>query len=772
VAAGDPVIDSSVRAFGKTALFGKLVSLEARGMDSAGRPSDGIAPSDRLLRATIEQWDTALCWIGADGTIAGANPCFTRWTGRPAETLIGRPLLSVLDLGGRDWAAVWDGLSSGGQPPGAGSLTPPRADPIPVDLRWQRLDGQTQPLLLCQMQTFDERERADAVARLQQDVLELVAAGRSLKLVLDFLCRQVETCAPELACSVLLLDDDRRLRFTAAPSLPAAYNAAIDGEEIGPAVGSCGTAAWRGTAVEVTDIANDPLWADYRDLALSHGLAACWSSPIKGRDAQVLGTFALYYREPRGATSFHRRMLAACVHLCALAVEHDRARAEINRLAFFDTLTGLPNRALLRDRATAALALAGRTRQPVTLMFLDMDRFKTINDSLGHAVGDRLLVEVAERLRRLFPDGDTLARLGGDEFVALLPGCDAGHAALVAERLLACLSVPTAVADLALTPTASIGIAVHPNDGADFDTLLRQADSAMYRAKQAGRNRCHFYRSDMNEQAVRRLEMEAALREALERGEFALHYQPQVRLDGRRLHRVEALIRWSHPRWGAVSPMEFIPLAEECGLIDGIDAWVLETAVAQLARWRTAGLAVPGVAVNMSAVRFAHGDLPDHVRGVLEANGVPADQLTLEITERLMMSEEVGVQDALDALHALGVTLSIDDFGTGYSSLSYLKRFPMGELKIDRSFVKELDIDAANRPLVRAMIQIGEALGLAVVAEGVEREAQHRMLEAEGCCIAQGYLYARPMAAEAFERWLADGGVPEDATPAACTITL
>ncbi len=726
-------------------------------MDSAGQTMDVVGPSDRLLRATVEQWDTALCWIGADGGIVGLNPCFVRWTGRSVEALIGRPILSVLDMGGRGWAAVWSGLTDGGQPPGAGVLTPPRAEPVPVDLRWQLLAGLSEPLALCQMQTFDERERADAVARLQQDVLELVAAGRSLKLVLDFLCRQVEACAPELACSVLLLGEDRRLRFAAGPSLPAAYNAVIDGAEIGPAVGSCGTAAWRGTSVEVTDIATDPLWADYRALALSHGLAACWSSPIKGRDSQVLGTFALYYREPRGAKPFHRRMLAACVHLCALAIEHDRARAEINRLAFYDTLTGLPNRALLRDRATAALALAGRTRQPVTLMFLDMDRFKTINDSLGHAVGDRLLVEVADRLRRLFPDGDTLARLGGDEFVALLPGCDAAHASLVAERVLACLSVPTTVADLSLTPTASVGIAVHPDDGADFDTLLRQADSAMYRAKQAGRNRCHFYRSDMNEQAIHRLEMEAALCEAVERGEFTLHYQPQVALDGCRLHRLEALIRWTHPRWGAVSPVEFIPLAEECGLIDGIDAWVLETAVAQLARWQAGGLAVPGVAVNMSAVRFAHGDLPEHVRDVLARHGVQPSQLTLEVTERLMMSEETGVHDTLDALHALGVTLSIDDFGTGYSSLSYLKRFPMGELKIDRSFVKELDIDAANRPLVRAMIQIGEALGLTVVAEGVEREAQHRILAMEGCCIGQGYLYARPMAADAFERWLAQG---------------
>ncbi|PWC35844.1 EAL domain-containing protein [Azospirillum sp. TSO35-2] len=748
-------------------------------MDLAGAALDDGLPSDRLLRVTVAQWSAALVWAAADGTIVGANPWFAQLAARPLESLIGRPLPALLDLGGRDWSAVWDGAHGGRAPPGIGTLCAPRSEPVPVDLHWQTLTDGSEPLLLCEMRSFDERERAEAVARLQQDVLELVATGRSLRLVLDFLCRQVETCAPELACSVMLRDDENRMRVIAGPSLPAGYSAAIDGLEIGPGVGCCGSAMWRGEAVLATDIANDPLWAGYSDSALMHGLAACWSNPIKGRDARVLGSFALYYHEPRGIAPFHRRLVEACVHLCALAIEHDRARAEINRLAYFDTLTGLPNRQLLTDRATAALALAGRTRQPVTLMFLDIDRFKTINDSLGHAVGDELLVEVATRLKRLFIDGDTLARLGGDEFVALLPGCDAAHASLLAERILATLAVPATIADLTLTPTASIGIAVHPDDGGDFDTLLRQADAAMYRAKQAGRNRCHFFRRDMNEQAVRRLEMEAALREALSRqeeasrtggdGPFELHYQPQVRLKPPCLHRVEALIRWTHPRWGMVSPVEFVPLAEECGLIDRLDSWVLETAVAQLARWRAAGVPVPGMAVNVSAVRFARGDLPDQVHAVLTANGIPATDLTLEITERLMMTEEVGVHDALDALHALGVTLSIDDFGTGYSSLSYLKRFPVGELKIDRSFVKELDIDAANRPLVRAMIQIGESLGLTVVAEGVERDTQHRMLEAEGCGIGQGYLFARPMPADALAVWLAaEGKVWTDCGPGCC----
>ncbi|AWU92873.1 EAL domain-containing protein [Azospirillum ramasamyi] len=751
-------------------------------MDSAGAALDDRLPSDRLLRVTVEQWSAALVWTAPDGTIVGANPAFARLAGYPPDGMLGRSLSALLDIGGRDWQTVWGGAGRGDHPPpGSGTLCIPRRDPVPVDLYWQHLADGADTLLLCEMRCFDERERAEAVARLQQDVLELVAAGRSLKQVLDFLCRQVEACAPEVTCSVMLCDDENRMRVAAAPSLPGSYAAAIDGLAIGPEVGSCGSAMTLGEAVMSVDIAGDPRWAPHQHIPLSHGLAACWSNPIKGRDARMLGSFALYYREPRPVAPFHRRLVEACVHLCALAIEHDRARAEINRLAYFDTLTGLPNRQLLADRATAALALAGRTRQPVTLMFLDVDRFKTINDSLGHAAGDRLLVEVATRLRRLFIEGDTLARLGGDEFVALLPGCDAAHASLLAERVLASLSVPLAVADLTLTPTASIGIAVHPDDGMDFDTLLRQADAAMYRAKQAGRNRCHFFRRDMNEQAVRRLEMEAALREALDRqaagprgdaeGEagFELHYQPQVRLNPYGLHRVEALVRWTHPRWGAVSPMEFVPLAEECGLIDRLDSWVLETSVAQLGRWRAAGVPVPGLAVNVSAVRFARGDLPDQVRSVLAANGIPAADLTLEITERLMMTEEVGAHDALDALHALGVTLSIDDFGTGYSSLSYLKRFPVGELKIDRSFVKELDIDAANRPLVRAIIQIGEALGLTIVAEGVEREAQHRMLEAEGCAIGQGYRFARPMPAAALADWLAaEGRQRVECPPEAC----
>ncbi|BAI70934.1 oxygen sensor diguanylate cyclase/c-di-GMP phosphodiesterase [Azospirillum sp. B510] len=736
-------------------------------MDSAGTALDDRLPSDRLLRVTAAQWSAALVWMSADGIIIGVNPGFCQLAGSPPEAMIGRSLPDLLDLGGYDWRAVWDGVRGDHPAPGTGALRLPQRDAIPVDLQWQPLTDGDETFLLCAMRCFDERERAEAVARLQQNVLELVAAGRSLKQVLDFLCRQVEACAPDAACSVMLCDDENRMRVAAAPSLPAAYVASIEGFPIGPDVGACGSAMSRGVAIMSADIATDPRWKPFWAETQAHGLAACWSNPIKGRGARILGSFALYYRKPRAVSPFHSSLVQACAHLCALAIEHDRARAEINRLAYFDTLTGLPNRQLLADRATAALALAGRTRQSVTVIFLDIDRFKTVNDSLGHAVGDRLLVEVTARLRPLFIEGDTLARLGGDEFVALLPGCDAAHASLLAERVLAALSVPMTVADLTLTPTASIGIAVHPDDGLDFDTLLRQADAAMYRAKQAGRNRCHFFRSDINEQAVRRLEMEAALCEALERQEtgcaggespFELHYQPQVRLRPRCLHRVEALIRWTHPRWGAVPPTEFVPLAEECGLIDRLDSWVLKTAVAQLGRWRAAGVPVPGMAVNVSAVRFARGDLPDQVRTALATNGIPANDLTLEITERLMMTEEGGVHDALDALHALGVTLSIDDFGTGYSSLSYLKRFPVGELKIDRSFVKELDIDAANRPLVRAIIQIGEALGLTVVAEGVEREAQHLMLEAEGCAIGQGYRFARPMPAAALVEWLANEG--------------
>ncbi len=602
-------------------------------------------------------------------------------------------------------------------------------------------------------------DQAD-IDHLQRDVLEAVALGRPLAAVMDLLCRGVEALAPEVICSVLSVDDTGHVHPLAAPSLPASFSAALEGFEIGPQTGSCGTAAWRREPVEVTDIANDPLWIDFRPLAQAHGLAACWSTPILLGADLVVATFALYYREPRAAAPFHRRMVQACTQLCQIAFMHDRHQREIERLAYFDGVTGLPNRTLLADRARQALLLAQRSETPAALLLLDVDRFKTVNDSLGHAVGDLVLKHIAARLLGALRDSDTLARLGGDEFVVLLPGCTAEAAMRVADKLRAVLETPIPLdgSHARVLMTASIGVCAYPKDGTDLDQLLKNADIAMYEAKRAGRDCARFFLHAMNQALDERLEIEAALRQALSQRLLQLHFQPKIRLIDRQLVGVEALLRWHDAERGWIPPDRFIPVAEESGLINALDAWVLDQACAQLARWRAQGVPVPGLSVNVSPQRFHQDDVAAHARALLARHGLAASDLTLEVTERLMLDDTSRPREQLQQLHEMGVGVSVDDFGTGYSSLSYLKRLPVTELKLDKSFVRDLEHDAEDRALSSAVIGIGRSLGMTVVAEGVETEGQRDILLNMGCDAAQGWLFGKPMAPDGLVGWWSDLG--------------
>lgn len=597
-------------------------------------------------------------------------------------------------------------------------------------------------------------EQHASIQTLQRDVLEAVATGMPLAETMDLLCRHVEAIEPDLICTVLLVDPSGHVHPCAAPSLPPEFNASVDGQPIGPKAGSCGTAAFLGEHVEVVDIATDPLWDDYRALALPLGLRACWSSPVKGRDGTVVATFAVYYREPRRAPAFHRQMVDACVHLCTLAIQNEEARTTIHRLAYYDQLTGLPNRTLMGDRAQVALFAAQRDGEALTVMFIDIDRFKMINDSLGHSAGDRFLQEVARRLQAIVPSTDTVCRLGGDEFGLLLLRIDAAEAADIADRLIAVLREPIHIGGVSLTANASVGISIYPNDAKSFETLLRNAEVAMYQAKAAGRNCFHFFRRELHEAATQRLELESAIRLAIAHGELVVHYQPQIDLVSRTLYGAEALVRWNHPQWGLVAPDRFIPLAEECGLINDIDAWVLNEACRQLAVWDRAGIVVPALAVNISATDFSHDKVPRMVADTLARHNIPGERLVLEITERLMLMHNESTQLTFSALRSMGVRISVDDFGTGYSSLGYLKRFPVSELKLDRSFVNDLEHDSGDQALATAVIRIGHALGLTVIAEGVETMAQLDFLGREQCHVAQGFLFGKPLAPHAFTEWV------------------
>lgn len=588
---------------------------------------------------------------------------------------------------------------------------------------------------------------------LQHRMLDALVREVPTSEVMQMMCRDVEQTAPQVLCSVLRVEDGR-LRTLAAPSLPEAYSRQVDGIPVGPGVGCCGTAAHTGQTVVARDIALDPNWQGISHLALEHGLAACWSTPIKASDGRVLGTFAFYYRRPHDPDAFHRRLVDVIVHLCALALEREEARNRIRRLAFYDDLTGLPNRNLLHAQADQAITAAAGAAQALAVLFIDLDRFKQINDSFGHPGGDQLLRAVSRRLQDEAGAADIVGRLSGDEFVMVLAACDAQSAAERAERILRRLSLPLPLDEVQIRPSASIGISMFPHDGHDMETLLHHADMAMYQAKNGGRNAARFYSREMDHNAQERLALETALREAVEQRQLHLHYQPQIRIGDGRLCGVEALARWRHPRLGEVPPMRFIPLAEECGLIGDIGQWVLEEASAQLARWRRAGLDVPSVAVNLSPTNFHDLDLPARIEQALRRQALEPGDLTVEITEDVLLDTDPSTLRTLHAVRALGVRLSMDDFGTGYSSLSYLRLLPISELKLDRSFVRGIESDEVASALTRAIAHIGQSLRLTVVAEGVESVEQLRLLGEQGYCIAQGYHFTPALPADELEAWV------------------
>jgi len=419
-------------------------------------------------------------------------------------------------------------------------------------------------------------------------------------------------------------------------------------------------------------------------------------------------------------------------------------------------LTGLANRAQFMERLQDAIARAGRSGREVGVLFLDLDRFKNINDSLGHATGDELLKHIGGLCARSLREVDTVARLGGDEFIICLGDLgSAEEAGVVARRLLADFAKGFDIGGHALHVDASIGISLYPADGSDAHTLIRNADTAMYHAKDDGRGTFHFFRPQMTERVKRRLALEMGLRTALERGEFELHYQPVVQVATGRLLGAEALVRWRHPERGLVSPAEFIPVAEDIGLIVPLGAWVLREACMQAANWSRLTGRAPFVAVNLSARQFREGSLVPTVRDALERAGLPAEQLELEITESILMQQSDSSVLILHELEELGTKLAIDDFGTGYSSLGYLKRFPVTTLKIDRAFVRDVCTDADDRAIVTAIMAMSKSLGLTITAEGVERPEQGALLRELGCDQVQGWLYGKPVDAAEFEKFLA-----------------
>jgi diguanylate cyclase (GGDEF)-like protein/PAS domain S-box-containing protein len=734
---------------------------------------------------------------------------------------------------------------------------------------------------------------AEQLLASERSVLRLITRNTPLPELLDEVCRRAEALLGSGAnCSILLLDaDGKHARAGGAPSLPKSYADALDGVAIGPQAGSCGTAMYLRRMVVVEDIETDPLWANFKHLALPLGLRACWSIPFENDVGKVLGAFAVYHRTPRRPTPEEEAMLrdigrsvGLAVHQDAMAqrlaqseehhrlvvnhlnegivvqtrdgvvlacnpsalrilhaktdlVGHDiysvmvrafdedgvpllqsqrptvralgsnkpllgqtigleltdgeviwikqnvvpilkpgesepgsvlisftdigpvrKAQQQLKFLATRDSLTGLYNRAYLADRMRDLFepSAPGAELARVAVLFVDLDGFKKVNDTAGHEAGDALLCSVARRLASCVDEDATLARVGGDEFVIVVNGYD-DPSDLIAfvDQILETIAVPFAVADNEYYLGASIGISLFPEDGQDVPTLMRNADSAMYSAKQRGRNNFQFFTAELNQHLQRRFAVEQRLRRALGAGELSLVYQPIVDSRRNRTIGAEALLRWYNSELGDVSPVEFIPVAEDTGLIVVIGDWVLEHACAQVGEWRRTLEPDLVIAVNLSPRQFNEG-LVERIEHCLARHGLTPDALELEITERLLMSDSESVLPMLSALSKMGIRISVDDFGTGYSSLSYLKRFPLHNLKIDRSFVAGLPDHRDSIAITQAVVAMAHSLGMNVTAEGVETAEQAAFLCSIDCDKQQGYLFSRPVAASAYARSLTE----------------
>lgn len=717
----------------------------------------------RLLAQALNQSNNAIVICDCNSHVVHANEGFQRMFGYSPDEVAGRRPSDLLPGPYTDPATV-ERVQRGGQQmlPFSGDvlLYHKNGEPIWASVTTDRvLDDHGQVTHTVAVLTDITQTKMHEV--LHHRALEAIVREKPVTEIMEMICRDVERVAPSAIASVLSLDGHGVLHPLAVPGLPAAFTEKLDGIPIGPMQGACGTAAWRGSPVMVADIATDPLFEHYREVMREFGLRACWATPIKSSSGRVLGTFTLYYRQPREPGKWHVRLAQLCQHLCALALEREHTRERLHKLAFYDALTGLPNRMMFSARAEQALVQAENAGTPAAFLFLDLDRLKRINETQGRAAGDGLVRDTARRLLATLSSDDLVGHQVGDEFLLVLSNCDAGRATAMVERLLAAIAAPLTVGHMTLHPSASVGIAMFPDDGSDVETLLRHANLAIQRAKEDGGGGFGFFSEDMNRNAQEGVALENSLREAIHRNQLHLHYQPQVHAHApHRLYGVEALLRWQHPQLGWVSPARFIPLAEQGGLMDEISSWVLQQACRQLADWRRRGIGVPHVAVNLSASNFENPNLLQDMQTVLRRHGLTAADLMIEITEGIMLSTHAPVIENLRAIQAAGFGISLDDFGTGYSSLGSLYRLSISELKLDMSFVSDLDNSEVARTVTVSVLNLGRDLRKHVIAEGVQTPSQAEFLARHGCEVLQGFLFSPALPAGELEQWMAARAEP------------
>jgi diguanylate cyclase (GGDEF)-like protein len=614
------------------------------------------------------------------------------------------------------------------------------------DFALRPLDAERETLLaefaIQVVRTYESRLEAlreREIERHRLDVLKLAANDAPLQQIFDNLVECVEYSIEDSSCAISLSRDGSLYGVSAGPALPSSYLAEIDGLRIGPAAGSCGTAAERRETVVVSDIAVDPLWSKFRHIAAAAGLRSCWSTPIRNADNVVLGTLAIYRRQPSEPTAAHLEFTHEAAHVAAIAIEASGTRAKLERMALHDSLTGLPNRTLFEDRMQQAIASARRTGRSVAVGLMDLNHFKVVNDSLGHAAGDLLLMDVANRLRGVVRPQDTVARMGGDEFLLLMADLeDRQSAEAIAERFVSTLEPSFAPCGREIYVRGSMGISVYPDDARDAPQLLRQADMAMYAAKASG-EKIGFFEDASRAAGLALLGVERTLDGALENREFELHYEPLVRVADGSVYAAEAVLRWHRPRSGGEGPERVSLLAEEVGRSIDVGTWVLEEACRFAARWLSVGGA-GAVWVDVSARQLEGADFVSRVARALAAVQLTPAKLCLQITEPVAMRLSAKAAETLAEVRRLGVSTAIDDFGSGHSSLNALKTLPIGAVKIGRELFDRVGggENAADEAIVRAIFGVGQTLGLAVVAQGIESQVQRDFVAHSGFKFAQG----------------------------------
>lgn len=593
------------------------------------------------------------------------------------------------------------------------------------------------------------------ITRIRSAILEKVANAESLTTVLHDIVYAIEAEYTEQICCILLLEDSK-LKKGAAPSLPDFYNDAIDGVTIGEGVGSCGNTAATNEPTIVEDISTHPYWSSWKELAALAGVAACWSQPIQGANGEVIGTFAIYHRDKSRPSVEEEVLIRQFAHIASIAIERELANRLIWKQANVDSLTGLPNRNLMLDHLQMAIKTAERENKKVAVIFLDLDNFKDINDTLGHDHGDKLLVECATRIQRCLRADDTVSRLGGDEFVIILNGIQ-GLSSIesVVQKLRDEIVKPYTLDFVRAHTSASMGVTLYPDDATDAKELLKNADQAMYGAKAQGKNSYHYFTYDMQKAAIKRISLLNDLRYAVKNNELFIEYQPIVSFNGAKELKAEALLRWQHPEKGRIAPDNFIPLAEESGLIIEISNWVFDEVTNRIRQWRDIYKKDVQISINTSPSQYFNqeANITEWLSLLLEKR-LSARSISLEVTENLLMEADAEVSKKLFKFRQAGVDIALDDFGTGFSSISYLKKFPTDYIKIDKSFVKSMTDVSNDKVLCEAIIVMAKRLGIGVVAEGVETQEQFDILKTMGCDYAQGYFIAKPMHIADFEAYL------------------